>query len=147
MTATTIQRALLKAAPNASNVVRLPTAAPRQVKQPQNAAARNARRAYKAENPWPGEFLFAGQREAMKIAEAVAAVKPSVELELLTAICAALDNDTRAKVYETLAPRVVGGRETAKQALAILRTTHMTVGEANDFYNAWRRLNAPTGEA
>ena len=131
---------------SATNVVRLPTAAPRQIKQPQNATARNARRAYKAENPWPGEFIFAGEREAMKLAEAVAEVKPSVELELLTAICAALDSDARVKVYETLAPRVVGGRETAKQALAILRTTHMTVGEANDFHNAWRRLHAPKKE-
>lgn len=125
-----------------TNVVRLPTAAPRQVKQPCNAAGRAARKALREETPWPGEHLFPGQRQAMKTAELLSELQPTPELELLTAICAALDDTARAKVVEILAPRVATGRRTAMQALAVLRSTRMTVGESNDLHNAMRRLGA-----
>jgi hypothetical protein len=125
-----------------SNVVRLPTAARRKVQQPMNAAGRAARKAFRDEAPWPGKLIFPGQRQAMKLAEAIADLEPSAELELLIAVCSALDDATRLRVIELLAPRAVLGRKTAEQALAILRTTRMTVGEAVDFDNAWRQLNS-----
>jgi hypothetical protein len=134
------------AKPTTANVVRLPTAARRKVQQHMNAGARAARKVLREETPWPGEFIFAGEREAMKTAELLADLNPSAELQLLTAICAALDDTARAKVIETLAPGAAAGRRAAKQALAILRTTRMTYGEMNDFDNAWRRLN-PNGRA
>jgi hypothetical protein len=134
------------AKPTTTNVVRLPTAARRKVHQHCNAASRAARKALRDEAPWPGEFIFPSERAAMKTAELLADLKPSAELQLLTAICAALDDTARAKVIETLAPSVAAGRQTAEQALAILRTTRMTYGEMNDFDNAWRRLD-PNGRA
>ena len=126
---------------------RLPTAARRKVQQPMNAAGRAARKVLRDATPWPGEYVFPSVRKAMKLAETVADVRPSVELELLVGICAALDDTARAKVIETLAPGVAVGRESAKQALAILRTTSMTVGEAHDLSIAMRRLNNPNGRA
>lgn len=44
-----------------SNVIRLPTAAPRKVEQRSIRAVR----AYKAANPWPGEYIWPARREAM----------------------------------------------------------------------------------
>lgn len=130
-----------------TNVVRLPTAARRQVKQHMNAAARAARKVLREETPWPGEYIHFGEREALKLAAVVATVRPSVELELLRGICAALDDVARAKVVQNLAPGVAVGRQTAEQALAVLRTTRMTVGETVDFHAAWRRLHTPNGRA
>lgn len=131
----------------ATNVVRLPAAARRKVQQPMNKVGRAARNALRAETPWPGEYIFPSIRQAMKQAELIADLQPSAELELLTALCAVLDDAARLKVVEALAPGVVTDRKTAKQALAILRTTRMTVGEAHDFDIAWRRLNDQAGRA
>lgn len=136
----TNRRGILGAMALAPNVVRLPTAARRKVRQPCNAAGRAARQALREASPWPGEYIFPTERAAMKTAEALLEVDATPELELLTALCAALNEDQRAKVLEVLAPRVAVGRRPAQQALAVLRTTNMTVGERLDLHNAMRRL-------
>ncbi|BBC74403.1 conserved hypothetical protein [Altererythrobacter sp. B11] len=122
-----------------TNVVRLPTAARRKVQQPCNAAARAARKAFREACPWPGEYLFPNERAAMKTAEVMRDMTATPELELLTAICSVLSEEQRAKVSESLAVRAIG-RGTAQQALAVFRTTSMTVGERIDLSNAMRRL-------
>lgn len=125
-----------------TNVVRLPTAARRQVKQVNNAAGRAARKALREENPWPGEFLYPAQRQAMKTAQTLIDLQPTVELELLSAICAALGDDQRAKVIEALGPGVVAGRKAAEKALAVVQSTKMTVGDSIYLSNAMRSLGA-----
>lgn len=130
----------MAAAAHNTNVVRLPTAARRKVQQPCNAAGRAARKALKEACPWPGEYIYPTERAAMKTAEVLLEMHATPELKLLTALCAALDEAQRTKVLEVLAPRVVVGRRTAQQALAVLRTTNMTVGESLDLSNAMRRL-------
>lgn len=47
-----------------ANVIALPTAAARQVKQPTTREARQARRTFRADHPWPGTFLWPAEREA-----------------------------------------------------------------------------------
>lgn len=121
-------------------VIALPTSAARQVKQPCTAAGRAARKAYKEASPWPGEFIYPSEREAMKTAEMLLEMSATPEMELLTALCAALNDEQRTKVVEVLTLRAAVGRRTAQQALAVLRTTNMTVGEGVDLRNAMRRL-------
>ena len=47
-----------------TNIVRLPTAASRQVRQPMNSAGRAARRAIREASPWPGEYVEPQIRQA-----------------------------------------------------------------------------------
>lgn len=123
-----------------TNVVRLPTAAPRQVKQNHNKLSRAAR----AELPrFPDKYIYPSIRAAMPMARSILEMRESAatpEMELLTALCAALDDTARAKVAEVLAPGVTAGRRSAMQASAIFRTTRMTFGESCDLNNAIKRL-------
>lgn len=128
-----------------TNVVRLPTAATRKVKQPCNKSAHAIRNEMRKE--WPGEFIFPSEREAMKTASMLMDVHATPELELLMGICAALDDGQRTTVLERLAPRVAMGHRSAQQALALFRTTKMTVGESVDLTNAMRRMNRLDGRA
>lgn len=121
----------------ATNVVRLPTAPRNKVKQNHNRAARAERQKLPR---FTGEFIFPSEREMMKTAEALMEIQPSPELELLTAICSALDDETRAKVAAKLAPGFVVGRRTSVQAMAVFRSTRMTIGDSVDLDNAMRRL-------
>lgn len=125
------------------NVVKLPAAAPRKVQQYYNRAAR----AGKADLPrHPAEFLYPSQRRALNTAAHLMELGQSLtpEMELLTAICHALDAETRDRIVEALTPGVVAGRRTAAQALAVVQSTRMTVGETVDLDYAMRRLG---GEA
>lgn len=47
-----------------TNVVRLPTAASRQVRQPMNSAGRAARQAVREARPWPGDYVDPQVRQA-----------------------------------------------------------------------------------
>lgn len=126
-------------AAQSTNVVRLPTAPKRKVQQNYNRATRAA----KANLPkFPSEYVFPGIRAAMSTAETLIEMRQALtpEMELLTAICAALDDTARIKVAEVLAPGVVIGRKTAVQAFAVLRSTRMTVSESLDLDNAMRRI-------
>ena len=59
---------------HSTNVVRLPTAAPRQVQQRWNAATRAARQALRDACPWPGEYKY----PIVRAREAEDAAKPSL---------------------------------------------------------------------
>jgi hypothetical protein len=120
-------------------VVRLPTAPKNRVRQNYTRAARAA----KADLPkFPGEYIHPGIRDAMPTAGMLLEMRKAIspEMELLTAICAALDETMCAKVAEALAPGVAVGRPTAVQAMAVFRTTRMSARDFIDLDNAMRRL-------
>ncbi len=121
-------------------VVKLPTAARRKVQQRWNKQTRAARTALPQ---FPGEFIFPGERRMMPIAETFVRLRTGVtlETELLTAICWALDDDARAKAVGALATGAAGDRQTALDAMHILSATGpMTVREQVSFTNAIDRL-------
>jgi hypothetical protein len=64
-----------------------------------------------------------------ELAALLLAISPTATTELLTAILTTLSEDDRAKVANALAPGVVCGRESARQAFALFRSTRMTVGQ------------------
>lgn len=110
-----------------TNVVRLPTAAPRKVQQPHNKAGREARQALREASPWPGEYVFPCVRNAMPIAETLLRADRTPALVLATAIVQVLDEDTRLRVIGALARH--GNVEGVREALAVVRATELTVGE------------------
>lgn len=127
-----------------SNVVRLPTAAPRKVKQNYGRAAIKARAALPH---FPIErFEYPSVRSAIPVARELLAMRPNMtpELELMTALLNALDDETREKIRQHLIPAVVAERRSALQAMALLKSTKLTNGEFNDLYRAfdaaWREL-------
>ena len=117
---------LIDAAPN---VVRLPTAAPRQVQQHYNRKAAQARRDLRTKVPWPGTYRHPQDRAMDALAALLLAIEPTAVTELLRAILATLDDEARTKVATVLAPGVVCGRDSARQAFALFRSTKMTVGD------------------
>lgn len=123
------------------NVVVLPTAAPRQVQQNYNRAARAARAALREEAPWPGEYQHHRQREAMRRAEIIQETARTPEMLLVSMLLQTIDDDARRKIAEGLAPSVVVGDRTALQAFAILQCSRMTVGEQLDLQRAQQQLN------
>jgi len=52
---------------HSTNVLKLPTAAPRKVINPANAAAR----AFRASNPWPGEYVMPQVRAMEQLEQAL----------------------------------------------------------------------------
>ncbi|WCT76335.1 hypothetical protein [Novosphingobium humi] len=127
-----------------SNIIRLPTAAPRKVKQNLGRAAMKARAALPR---FPIErFEYPSVRSAIPVARELLAMRPNMtpELELMTALLNALDDDTREKIRQHLIPAVVADRRSALQAMALLKSTKLTTGGINDLYRAfdaaWREL-------
>lgn len=122
----------LRAKSAQSNVVRLPSAARRKVKQNQNRAAMEARAALPR---FPIErFEFPTVRSAIPVARELLAMGSNMtpELELLTALLATLDGDTRQKMKEHLFQGILAGRPTAYQAMALIQGTKLTYGEQKD---------------
>jgi hypothetical protein len=123
-------------------VIKLPTAARRKVQQPCNRQGRVARAAFRSANPWPGEFLFAGQREAISRAKVIRGAGGSPEMAVLTAILRALPQDIRDNVAAQFAAGATHAPKTiVRQAYEIIRLERMTIGEmvdwefANDYLN------------
>lgn len=129
---------------NASNVVCLPTAAPRQIKQPCNKGGRAARQALREEQPWPGEYIEPRRRRALRHADKLAALKPTPALAIAAALVAVLDEKTRLRVIGKVA---ASGSPAAAEALAFLQTEELTVGEQLDLSWALERLRSGGGEA
>lgn len=129
-----------KAALAAPNVVVLPTAAPRQVDNLRYAGQRRAARAARQAEPWPGEKLFPGQREAIRKAEVLRNIQQTPALLIVTALMGAMDDDTRRRVIEALAPGVAVGRDVSVQAVAAVQASRLTIGEQLDLDFAFRRL-------
>ncbi|OQW44354.1 MAG: hypothetical protein A4S16_03440 [Proteobacteria bacterium SG_bin6] len=123
--------------------MRLPTAAPRKVKQNYNRAARAEREKV---DRLPVRFMYPSQREAVRKVEILSGVEPSAAIELLVAICAALDAEARARVRAHLIPGVLNKRKTAEQAMVIVDTCRPTFGEQIDLDFALRLLNERAGK-
>ncbi len=70
---------------DSTNVVRLPTAALRQVKQPCNKAGRAARAALRDRQPWPKEYICPGRRAALRQAEELITLEQTPALALALA--------------------------------------------------------------
>ena len=122
------------------NVVILPTAPARQVKQNYNRAAHAVKSAIREAQPWPGEYIDPRRRECLKRAGVINAVKQTPEVRIIYALLAALDLETRKKVIATLAVQSLSGTTEAKQALEIARCTNSTIGDSLDMDWAFKRL-------
>lgn len=122
------------------NVAILPTASPRQVRQNQSREARALRRAFHETNPWRGEYLYPGQREAIKRAEIINSVERTPALRIACAILSTLDAETRKKVASKLEYEATSGAYEAKQALAVSECFSLTIGEAADMKFAFHKL-------
>ncbi|MFC3098853.1 hypothetical protein [Alteraurantiacibacter palmitatis] len=86
-------------------IVRLPTAARRAVKQPSRA---DHRRAYREANPWPGEFKWPAIRRVEVEAEARLALgQGEPGHAFAVALYAVLDPAQRLAVRQMLAPGAV----------------------------------------
>ena len=132
---------LIDAAPN---VVRLPTAAPRQVQQNCNRAGREARAALRKACPWPGEHLHPGQRNALRKVAELRRIEQTPALMIVQAMYALMEPEKRTELIAALAPSAVAGSKPHADAIKVLSAATMTYGEMNDFHFAMRRLD---GEA
>jgi hypothetical protein len=126
--------------PLPTNVVRLPTAAPRKVRQPTTKAARDARAALHAAAPWPGEYIFPSLREAYSRIEALRALPPSVAANLVRNIVDAPTSEECKSVLRIIKVGAACGDPLALEAKELLeRVTGSTIGEQNDFLWAMAR--------
>lgn len=121
------------------NVVILPTAAPRQVQQPQNRAGRLARQVMREQAGGRFNFKFPTMREAERRAAIMRSAGKDPGLILAHAILAEMDRDFRAKVIHRLARS--SGNETARAALEFAQTTLLTLGEHLDLSRAFEELS------
>lgn len=122
----------------ATNVVRLPTAAPRKVRQGCNRWTRAARAALREERPWPGEFIHHQRRAALRKAETLVDIKRTPALVLALAIFTELDEDMRLRVIGRMAAG--GDVPSVRQAIELAFTTRATFGEKWDLMWAMDRL-------
>lgn len=121
-----------------ATVTRLPTASPRKVRQYTNKASRAARQQLREAQPIAFDFKFPGVRAAEGKAAVLATVERTPALVLAEAILSVMDRETREKVIEKLAPRVLS--ETGRQAFEIATTTTMSLGEKCDLSRALQRI-------
>ena len=78
-----------------TNVVRLPTAAPRRVQQRYNRHLRD----YRAANPWPGEYIEPSRREADRRFQGISRTP---ELLIVLALLKALPPEAQLKAKDTV---------------------------------------------
>ena len=123
-----------------TNVVILPTAAPRQVHQMWNKATRAERLVLREAHPWPGDHLRPGQRDAIRRAQTIRSVRQTPALRIVFALLAAMDVETRQKVTTRLAREARTGSSDATEALAIGECASLTVGESLDMEFAFKWL-------
>jgi len=124
-----------------SNVVVLPTAAPRQVRQPTGRVGWEQRGAFRRENAFPREYIDPRRREALKLAKIVREIEQTPALLIATAIYAVMTPENRVKVVEHLASGAAAGLTAHVQAVAALRAMTGTVGEQMDMQWALERLS------
>lgn len=110
-------------------VVQLPTAAKRIVKQPIGKIGRAVRLAFREQYPWPGEFKFPADRERERQWEEDHALRKQIEdgapADLLAAaLFAALSDEQRSTVRKSLAWGAGVGYPAFKAALDTLDTYH-----------------------
>ena len=99
------------------NVVRLPTAARRQVQQRRNRYTRAAAAELRAQ--WPGEYISPGIREKLPDAAALLCLERTPELLLAVAMLETMDEDRKAQVRAYLEP-LKHHNESARAASALI---------------------------
>jgi hypothetical protein len=111
-----------------AQVIKLPTAAPRKVKQRYNAKLR----AYREANPWPGKYLTRYDREEAEKSAELAGLERNAELFCLLAIFNALPVDVMQKVRETadLLIRHAPDEDGARAGFALIRQATAMRGDA-----------------
>jgi len=122
-----------------SNVVRLPTAAARQVDNYRYAAQRRAALAARCGSPFPDRHRSPWQREADTVADMMAGVETGAGIRIITAVLHALDMDQRRAVVERLAVESLSGAPEARQAVAVAKSAAMTLGQQMDLVRALDR--------
>ena len=103
----------------AQNIVRLPTAAPRQVKQVWNKTTRSA--AFALRDQWPGEYKAPWRRAEEAAKPNIGHIHRTPELAIAVALFGALPNDQRkiARASLQLLAAIHPG-EAVNDALALL---------------------------
>lgn len=128
-----------------ATVVRLPTAAPRRVKQPATVAAF---RAAKDLPQHPARWVFPTVRAEIPTARHLLALsqRRTAETDALLALLQAADDVTVEKVRATLADMAAAGEETAAEALTLVRVARpMPYGTRRDIEAAMRLLGDAGG--
>ena len=117
-----------------SNVVRLPTAARRQVRQFYNRDAKAARK----ELPrFPDRFIFPGVRAARRKAELIRKATKTPELALALALFEAMDEATKLRVLANIQIMAIAS-EPAEVAEALIE--RRTIGEQANIKAAARYI-------
>lgn len=136
-----LTKAILATSPN---VVKLPTAASRQVNNNRFAEQRAAKAAVRKVQPWPGESLRRGGWQAVEQAKTFDSLEQSPALVLAMMIARALPSEIREKVVSDLAAGA-SINEDAKGALSAVKFATMTVGDVCDLDAARAYLDRQEG--
>jgi mannose/cellobiose epimerase-like protein (N-acyl-D-glucosamine 2-epimerase family) len=120
----------------ATNIVRLPTAAPRQVKNNAYSAQRIAARAVRQATPWPGEYKMPTIRRAERSAEIVRQIEQTPAMHIVMAMLATMDRVERCRIVAKLAEGVLSGRADKLAAFEAARLTTLNFGEEMDMLRA-----------
>lgn len=124
-----------------SDIVRLPTSAPRQVRQKCNRWTRAAKQELREEQPWPGEYIDPGRRQALRDAEKIASVEQTPALAIVLALVRTLDEE---QFYRLIGDIAANGGPAASDAITLVNAQKLTVGRALDLRWALERVR---GEA
>jgi|GEM_PF-3652834 len=133
-----------KAALAAPNVVMLPHAAPRQVRQRWNKETRAERQRLRRECPWPGVYQQPHARDADKLAATMREAERTPALMIASAILGGMNEADRQRVMIVLAANAQGGTAVDNQALVLASLSRMTFGEANDLRRGLDRADGVT---
>jgi hypothetical protein len=130
-----------------TNVIRLPTAAKRQVPQKRNRWTR-AERCRLREEQGIGRFQYSPpyEREAVRKAEAIRSVSRTPELAILLAMLGVMDSCQRARIMDTLNRMVEKGGpgyEAASIAADLVSCTILTFAEKMDLERALKSSELP----
>lgn len=109
-----------KAALAASNVVALPTAAPRQVNNSRYAAQRQARLALRHEQPWPGEHKWPHLRRQDVEDRLCATMERSPELLIVMTMFELMGVDQQQELAAKVASYAAQLRDDASAAAALI---------------------------
>lgn len=125
-----------------ANVLILPGAAPKQVRQSTNRAGSEARKTLREAQKQKFPYKHPHVREAEKLASAISEVDGNPGVILAHAVLAQLDREVRWRVVEALQEACVllPSSRGHFQAYAVARTTVQTYGEHVDLERALRML-------
>jgi hypothetical protein len=122
-----------------SNVVRLPTAARRQVQQKWNRWTRAAKQELREACPWPAEYIAPGRRRALEDAKKIAGVDQTPALAIVLALVRTLDEGQFLRLIRDIA---ANGGPAAADAIALVNAQKLTVGRALDLQWALERVRS-----